>query len=82
MFGSVAAGSDTAVSDIDLLVVGSLSYAELMPTLTEAESSLQRKVNPKLYTASELQQKLQAGNAFVNRVLDQPKIFPSPCTAA
>jgi predicted nucleotidyltransferase len=76
VFGSTAAGSDTARSDIDLLIVGhELSYPEAMSVLVEAEQALGRKVNPTLYSTSELQSKLEAGNSFLRRVLDQPKIF-------
>lgn len=76
VFGSTAAGSDTARSDIDLFIVGhEISYAEAMSVLVEAEQALGRKVNPTLYSKSELQNKLEAGNAFLRRVLDQPKIF-------
>jgi predicted nucleotidyltransferase len=76
VYGSVAAGTDTANSDIDLLLVGrKLSYADAMLALADAESTLRRKVSPTVYTASELLRKLEAGNAFLRRVLDQPKIF-------
>ena len=76
VFGSTAARRDTARSDIDLLIVGhELSYADVMSVLVEAEQTLGRKVNPTVYSKAELQNKLEAGNAFLRRVLDQPKIF-------
>jgi predicted nucleotidyltransferase len=76
VFGSVAAGTDTAGSDIDLFVSGrDLAYADTMLALADAESFLRRKINPTLYAAIELQHKVDSGNAFLRRVLDQPKIF-------
>jgi len=76
VYGSIADGTDTVASDIDLFVVGrDLSYADAMLGLVDAESSLRRKVSPILYTPSELERKLGTGNAFLLRVLDQPKIF-------
>jgi len=76
IFGSVASGSDTAQSDIDLFIIGqNLSYSDAMLTLSDVDSIVRRKINPTLYSPTELQNKLEAGNAFLRRVLDQPKIF-------
>jgi predicted nucleotidyltransferase len=61
VFGSVAKGTDTAQSDIDLFIISrDLAYSDAMIALADAESTLRRKVNPTLYTASELQRKLKA----------------------
>ena len=76
VFGSVAAGTDTAGSDIDLFIVGDdLAYPDVMAAMEGAEAELRRKVSPTLYMASEMQEKLESGNAFVTRLLDRPKIF-------
>lgn len=76
VFGSVAKGTDTATSDIDLMVVtDALSYADLFEGLATAEQVLGRKVNPTLYTPAALAEKARAENSFVLRVLSQPKIF-------
>jgi predicted nucleotidyltransferase len=76
IYGSVAKGSDTATSDIDLMVISdAVTYADLFALASDAEDRLGRKVNPTVYTPAELRQKLAAGNAFATRVLDQPKVF-------
>lgn len=76
VYGSVAKETDTARSDIDLLVVSdSLSYQELLAALGDSEPRLGRKINPTLYTAADLARRRAAGNSFVLRVLDQPKLF-------
>ena len=76
VFGSVAKGTDTATSDIDLMVVTeTLSYADLFEGLAAAEQVLGRKVNPMLYTPAALAEKVRTENSFVLRVLSQPKIF-------
>lgn len=76
VFGSVAKGTDTATSDIDLMVVTeTLSYADLFEGLAAAEQVLGRKVNPTLYTLAALTEKVRSENSFVMRVLSQPKIF-------
>lgn len=76
VFGSVAKGSDTATSDIDVLVVSDdLAYADLFNTLSPAEETLGRKISPTLYGTEEFKRKVRDDNHFVTRVLAQPKIF-------
>lgn len=76
VFGSVAKGTDTAASDIDVLVVAEdLAYADLFERLAPAEATLGRKVNPTLYTPAEVARRQREDNHFITRVLEQPKIF-------
>lgn len=76
IYGSVAKGQDTAKSDIDLMIVSdNLAYPDLFSVLHDAEKQLGRPVNPTIYTQEELNKRLIAGNDFINRVLDQSKIF-------
>jgi predicted nucleotidyltransferase len=76
IFGSVAKGSDTATSDIDVLVVSDdMAYADLFNALSTAEETLGRKISPTLYGTAEFERKVRDDNHFVTRVLAQPKIF-------
>lgn len=75
IFGSVAKGTDTASSDIDVMVVADgLSYSVLFEALTHAEETLGRKVSPTLYSSEEFANKRGDGNHFVTRILDHPRI--------
>lgn len=53
VFGSVAKGTDTADSDIDLLVVGTVSLLDLNRLLSAAEKAVSRAINVQLYGDSE-----------------------------
>lgn len=76
VYGSVAKREDTATSDIDLMVISDrLTYADLFAALEQATRRLGRKVNPTVYTPSELARRIRQGNAFVRRVLSRPKIW-------
>ena len=76
VYGSVAKQNDTAQSDIDVMVVSAgLSYADVFGALEGATASLGRKVNPTLYTPAEMTKRITQDNAFVSRVLQQPKIW-------
>jgi len=76
IYGSIASGEDTASSDIDLLVVtDSLAYADLMTVLADAEKSLGRPINPSIYTAEQIKNKLEQKNSFLTRLMEQPKLW-------
>jgi predicted nucleotidyltransferase len=76
VYGSVAQGSDTASSDIDLMLISEgLSYADVFEALQVAEARLGRPVNPSLYTPAEWAAKLQSGNGFAARVAERRKLF-------
>lgn len=76
VYGSVAKGKDTAKSDIDLMVLSdSLSYADLFAALEGATQRLGRTVNPTVYSRQELGKRIRADNAFIKRVLAQPKLW-------
>jgi uncharacterized protein len=53
VFGSVAKGTDSDRSDIDLIVVGSVPLLELSEALHTAEQGLLRSVNFSLYEPAE-----------------------------
>ncbi len=70
LYGSVAKGSDTAASDIDLLVVADdLLLEDLYRALAPAEASLGRTINPSLYSPREFEERKQNGNPFISRLL-------------
>jgi len=75
LFGSFALGTDTASSDVDLMVVGSISSRSLTRLLAPARDSLAREINPVVFTEKEFRSKVAHGNHFLLTVLGEPKIF-------
>ena len=76
VYGSVARAEDTATSDIDLLVVANdLAYAEIMELLADSEQSLGRPINPTIYSNDQITERLKQENAFLTRVMEQPKLW-------
>jgi predicted nucleotidyltransferase len=76
VYGSIAKGTETFDSDIDLMLIGGgLNYNEVIELLMPAEESLQRDINPTLFTQKEYQNRLEDGQSFLQRVMDQPKIM-------
>ncbi len=76
VYGSVSKKQDTATSDIDLFVISdSMGYADVFAALEDAAARLGRKVNPTIYTSSELAKRIKQKSAFATRVLTQEKIW-------
>ena len=54
LYGSVVKGTDTATSDIDVLIVAEgLTLEEIYKVLLPVEAILSRKISPTLYTPRE-----------------------------
>jgi predicted nucleotidyltransferase len=76
VYGSMAKQQDTAASDVDLLLVSdTLGYGDVFASLEAASQTLSRTINPALYTAADFKARQQGDNAFINRVMQQPKIW-------
>ena len=75
IFGSVAQGKERAASDVDVLVVGSASFASVVEALSQVGRRLRREVNPVVMTKAAFEAKLSSGDRFVARVAREPKIF-------
>jgi len=76
VYGSVAKQSDTARSDIDLMVVSdTVGYADVMQHLETAHQALGRPINPTIYSRHEWNARIHEENSFLMRVLAQPKIW-------
>lgn len=72
IYGSVAKQTDTARSDIDLMLVGApLTLGEVLENLLPAEELIGRKINPTILTPVEYARRLDEADSFVNRVLAQ-----------
>lgn len=70
LYGSVVQGTDTADSDIDLLVAADdMMLEDFYTVLAPVESSFDRKISPMLYTVSEFNARRSAKSSFLMRVL-------------
>jgi predicted nucleotidyltransferase len=76
VYGSVARGTDTAASDIDLMVVGDrVGYPDVFRALQSAERSLARPVNPNVMTRSEWRAKREQAGTFAARIAREARLF-------
>lgn len=75
IYGSVARGSERRESDVDILVVGDVTLAEVVETLSPVQLTLNREINPTVYPVKEFLAKHAAGHHFLKSVLEGTKIF-------
>ena len=76
VYGSVARGTDTAHSDIDLMVIGGeLNYSVLYAALQDVEDTLHRRISPTFLSLKDWQRKASEKGSFVSKVNALPKIF-------
>jgi predicted nucleotidyltransferase len=75
VFGSVARGEQQSNSDVDVMLVGSLGFADAVQVLHPVQATLQREINPVVYSLDEFRRRAASDDSFVREVLAQPKLF-------
>jgi predicted nucleotidyltransferase len=75
VFGSVAAASERAESDIDLMIVGEVSHRAVASGLRAAGERLGREINSHFFTPVEFRRRLAAKDHFLSDVMAKPKLF-------
>jgi len=74
LYGSFVKGEGDARSDLDLMIVGTVSDRSLVPAIAKAEQVLGREVSYTRYTWAEARRKAPERDSFVRSVLAGPKI--------
>jgi len=75
VFGSVAQGKERATSDVDVMVVGSATFEQVVEALVPTSEQLGREVNPVVMAADAFRSKYKSGDRFVSRITREPKLF-------
>ena len=75
IYGSVARGQERRASDVDVMVIGEVSFAEASEALGGAQKSIGREVNPSVYAPEDFRAKLAAKHHFLSSVLKSERIF-------
>ena len=57
------------------MVVGRISFGDVVSLLGQAEEKLAREVNPVVYPIAEFKKKVKDDHHFVRTVLEEEKIF-------
>jgi predicted nucleotidyltransferase len=75
IYGSYAAGRETATSDVDLFVIGSISSRQLSVALRPVQTEVQREFSYHLVSPEEFRERLSRNDGFLRNVIEGPKVF-------
>jgi len=75
VFGSIAAGTESAGSDVDLMVIGATNHRQVASGLRRAGETLTREINAHFYTEEEFLGRFANRDHFVSDVVAKPKLF-------
>lgn len=75
IFGSFSRAEDRANSDVDVMVVGSVSFGDVVSAFQPAQERIGREVNPAVFSVEEYRARARSRNRFLGSVLNSPRIF-------
>ena len=75
VFGSLARGEQQSGSDVDVMLVGSMGFADAVRVLHPVQKTLQREINPVVYSPDEFHRRTASGDSFIREALSNPKLF-------
>lgn len=75
VYGSMASGKANVHSDVDVMVLGSVGFADVVKALHPAQATVRRAVNPTVMTVAEFVRKRRARDGFATSVAGSPKIW-------
>ncbi len=75
LFGSLVRGEERSSSDLDVMAVGDVTFAEVVSVLGHVQEKLRREINPLVYPPEEFRLKLTADHHFLKKVVEGSKYF-------
>jgi len=72
LYGSLARGGAGVESDIDLLVVGEVSFEDIVGNVARAQDLLRREINPMVMSLEEFHSRMSKGDHFLDTILKSP----------
>jgi predicted nucleotidyltransferase len=75
IFGSMAHGKPNPGSDVDVLIIGDIGFAEAVTVLYASQEKIGREINPKVYSRAEWEKVSTSENSFLSEILNKQKIF-------
>jgi predicted nucleotidyltransferase len=72
LYGSVARSKAEKDSDIDLLVVGEVSFEDIVGNVARAQDLLRREINPVVMSLEEFHSRMSKGDHLLNTILKSP----------
>jgi predicted nucleotidyltransferase len=74
IYGSIASGQERPNSDVDLMVIGTVRFEDVIRLIHPYQEELRREINPHVLTAAEFKRKARENSSFIARIVKLPKI--------
>jgi predicted nucleotidyltransferase len=71
----MARGEEHPHSDVDVMVIGDVDFADVVMALAPAQEKLRREINPTVLSPREWARKLKQGDGFATKVWKGSKIW-------
>jgi len=75
VFGSIAKGMDSPTSDVDIMLVGEVTLAQVVQAFQEAQDTLSREINPSVFAPADFSRRIASKDHFISSVLREPMIY-------
>lgn len=75
VYGSMATGDIHANSDVDLMIVGSVGFADVVLALESAQAAIRREVNPTVLNPVEFTERRKQKDSFIASIWKEPKLW-------
>lgn len=75
VFGSVGRGTENIGSDIDVLIIGEIRFAQVISAFYPVQEMVGREINPKVFQQEEWKTLVIKKDPFVQEILKSPKLF-------
>ena len=73
LYGSIARGEEGGASDIDLMVLGDVSFLDVVTAISALQEPLGREIYPTVFTRAEFRQRIEEGDHFLTHVMKQER---------
>jgi predicted nucleotidyltransferase len=75
IYGSVARGDAGLKSDIDLMIIGPVSFGKISSGFLDLRLKLKKDINPSVFDPVEIKERIIRGDHFISTVLKEKKVF-------
>ncbi len=75
IFGSIARGTESPNSDIDLFILTDITLREITKALSPLTKELRRELNPVVFEPKEFQNRISKNDHFLTEILQTPKLW-------
>jgi predicted nucleotidyltransferase len=75
VYGSMASGASGPHSDVDVMVLGSATFAEVVKALHPAQATIGREINPSVMSGEQFVRRRRARDGFILSLTKSPRIW-------